>query len=101
MRTDRLKVCVMIDAEVVDSDDSVESFCVCRTETNKTQSQSGFKVEYVENTWSQRLVHSHCSFQNDQAGLFFLCVIYCHSKFIWSKLLGYTTYYVEHELNPA
>ena len=21
------------------------------------------------------------------------CVIYCHSKLIWSKLLGYTTYY--------
>jgi hypothetical protein len=21
------------------------------------------------------------------------CVIYCHSNFIWSKLLGYTTYY--------
>jgi hypothetical protein len=22
------------------------------------------------------------------------CVIYSHSKFIWSKLLGYATYYV-------
>ena len=29
------------------------------------------------------------------------CVIYFHSKFIWSKLLGYTTYYAEHVLNPA
>ena len=29
------------------------------------------------------------------------CVIYCHSKILWSKLLGYTTYYAEHALNPA
>jgi hypothetical protein len=29
------------------------------------------------------------------------CVIYCHSKFLWSKLLAYTTYYDEHALNTS
>ena len=31
--------------------------------------QSGVKTEYVGNTWSQSLVHRHCSFQDDQTDL--------------------------------
>ncbi len=44
VRTDQLKVRVMIDSEVVDSYASVESFCVCRTGTIKTQSWHDLKT---------------------------------------------------------
>ena len=44
VRTDLLKVCVMIDTDVVDRYVSVESFCVSRTGTNKKQSGHDLKT---------------------------------------------------------